>query len=246
MKGSIIVAGGDAERKLLIKSSLEPHGFATKLCQSLDEFSAEIQEIDIIAVLMLCPDEDEIIEKCYNKAKDDIAIDEIPIITISLTRRDNEYVRSICSKANEFLIEPISSIDLITIIEQAVDASLLKPPHAVLSFGDLELDRISLKVTLRNIVLSIDPIPARILEFLMLPPGRVFTRKEISSWVWGAGNSVDDRAIDVFVGRIRDALKHKVAVDPIRTVRDVGYALNEQFSDVGSIPKKGSVMQKSR
>ncbi len=82
------------------------------------------------------------------------------------------------------------------------------------------------------------PIELRVLEFLMLYAGRAFTRQEISSGIWGIDNSIDDRTIDVAILRIRNALRHKVTINPIRTIRGVGYAFNEHFGEYSSLPKK--------
>jgi two-component system, OmpR family, phosphate regulon response regulator PhoB len=113
-----------------------------------------------------------------------------------------------------------------------------------LTIGDLGLDRATLVVTLRDSKLLLHPIQVRILEFLMLNPGHAFTRKEIVRNIWSVDNPVDDRTVDVSIGRIRDAIKHKVAVDPIRTVRGVGYAFNQYFAERPSLPKKRRMLKR--
>jgi len=47
--------------------------------------------------------------------------------------------------------------------------------------------------------------------------------------VWGQAAEIDERTVDVHVGRLRKALNRGRAVDPIRTVRGAGYALNDRF-----------------
>ena len=116
----------------------------------------------------------------------------------------------------------------------------------VLKIGDLVLDRSSLAASLRAIRLPLHPIQVRILELLMLSPGRVFTRREILNNTCSHDQFIDDRTIDVTIGRIRSALRHKVSVDPIRTVRGVGYAFNEHFGRTPSLPKKGRIMRSAR
>ncbi len=49
--------------------------------------------------------------------------------------------------------------------------------------------------------------------------------------VWGNQIYVEERTVDVHVGRLRRALNRgKVKKDPIRTVRSAGYSLNENYS----------------
>jgi two-component system phosphate regulon response regulator PhoB len=47
--------------------------------------------------------------------------------------------------------------------------------------------------------------------------------------VWGRDVYIDERTVDVHVGRLRKALNRGRATDPIRTVRGAGYALNDRF-----------------
>jgi two-component system phosphate regulon response regulator PhoB len=60
-------------------------------------------------------------------------------------------------------------------------------------------------------------------------PGRVFSREQLLDGVWGSDVYIDERTVDVHVGRLRKALNHGHAVDPIRTVRGAGYSLDDRF-----------------
>ncbi len=64
----------------------------------------------------------------------------------------------------------------------------------------------------------------------MTSPGRVFSREQLLDGVWGHDVYVDERTVDVHVGRLRKALNKGKAKDPIRTVRGAGYAFNDQFT----------------
>ena len=62
-------------------------------------------------------------------------------------------------------------------------------------------------------------------------PGQVFNREQLLDKVWGNQIYVEERTVDVHVGRLRRALNRgKVKKDPIRTVRSAGYSLNENYS----------------
>ena len=64
----------------------------------------------------------------------------------------------------------------------------------------------------------------------MQSPGRVFSREQLLDGVWGRDIYVDERTVDVHVGRLRKAINRGRERDPIRTVRGAGYALDEQFT----------------
>jgi len=136
------------------------------------------------------------------------------------------------------LTEPISSDGLVSVLDQLLEDRPAEEDHRYLRFGVLTLDRSSYKVTLWGIALSITPAEAEIIEILMLSPGKVFTRQGIIDATWRLNKTVDERTVDVMVGWIRDAMKNNIPFDHIRTVRNVGYALNEQFGSSGLHPKK--------
>ena len=69
----------------------------------------------------------------------------------------------------------------------------------------------------------------RLLECLLERPGRVFSRAQLLDLVWGRSVEVDERTVDVHIGRLRRRLSKGKERDPIRTVRGAGYALDESF-----------------
>jgi two-component system, OmpR family, phosphate regulon response regulator PhoB len=95
--------------------------------------------------------------------------------------------------------------------------------------GDIRLDRKSQIVFRGNRRINLAPLPFRMLEALMSDAGRVFTRQKLAQAIWGRGADVDERTVDVEIGRIRGVLNRGANVDPIRTVRGAGYAFDEQY-----------------
>ena len=60
-------------------------------------------------------------------------------------------------------------------------------------------------------------------------PCSVESREQLLDGVWGSEIYIDERTVDVHVGRLRKALNRGHDVDPIRTVRGAGYALDDRF-----------------
>jgi DNA-binding response OmpR family regulator len=63
-----------------------------------------------------------------------------------------------------------------------------------------------------------------LLAYLMRRPGRVFSREQLISEVWGYSSFAANRTVDVHIAQVRAKLG---AASPIRTVRGVGYAVDE-------------------
>jgi two-component system phosphate regulon response regulator PhoB len=96
----------------------------------------------------------------------------------------------------------------------------------VLKSGDVTLDRETHRVHRRGREIRLGPTEFRLLEFLMTSPGRVYSRSQLLDGVWGHDIYVDERTVDVHVGRLRKALNVSNMRDIIRTVRGAGYSLD--------------------
>ncbi|MEM0900209.1 MAG: winged helix-turn-helix domain-containing protein, partial [Pseudomonadota bacterium] len=94
--------------------------------------------------------------------------------------------------------------------------------------GDIELDRETHRVYRNGRELRLGPTEYRLLEFFLQAPGRVFSRTQLLDGVWGQDIYVDDRTVDVHIGRLRKSINIGRARDPIRTVRGAGYSLDQK------------------
>jgi two-component system phosphate regulon response regulator PhoB len=103
-----------------------------------------------------------------------------------------------------------------------------------LKSGDIELDREKKRVHRGEREVHLGPTEFRLLEFLMTSPGRVFTREQLLNAVWGRDVYIDERTVDVHIGRLRKTLTRGKEADPIRTVRGSGYSFNERFAEAVS------------
>jgi DNA-binding response OmpR family regulator len=104
----------------------------------------------------------------------------------------------------------------------------------VIEAGGLEVDIASRQVRLRGNPLSLTATEFRLLEFLMSRPGVVFSREQLLNSVWGQERAITDRAVDVYVLRLRQ----KVEEDPaapvlIHSVRGFGYTFEPRRSMAG-------------
>ena len=100
-----------------------------------------------------------------------------------------------------------------------------------LNAGDLDLDRATQRVRRGERDIRLAPIEFRLLEFLLEKPGRVFSRAQLLDGIWGQAAELDERTVDVHVGRLRKRLSKGRERDPIRTVRGSGYAFDETFGN---------------
>lgn len=149
----------------------------------------------------------------------------LPIIMLTARGDENDRVRGLATGADDYVVKPFSLPELMA----RAKSLLRRSSHVteeILRHGDIEMNRATMSVTRGSRKISIGPTEFRLLEFFLRCKGRVMTRAQILTSVWGA-TDVDQRTVDVHIGRLRRALIRGRECDPIRTVRGAGYALAE-------------------
>jgi two-component system phosphate regulon response regulator PhoB len=153
----------------------------------------------------------------------------LPIIMLTARGEESERVRGLATGADDYIVKPFSVPELLARVRALLRRASPERVALVLTIGDLELDREKKRVSRASQPVDLGPTEFRLLEYLMERPGRVFSREQLLDGVWGSDVYIDERTVDVHVGRLRKALNRGHAPDPIRTVRGAGYSLDDRF-----------------
>src|SRR5690606_23263356 len=102
--------------------------------------------------------------------------------------------------------KPFSVPELMARVRSILRRAKPEAVQSVLASGDIELDRETHRVRRSGREVHLGPTEFRLLEFLMQSPGRVFSREQLLNGVWGRDVYVDERTVDVHVGRLRKAI----------------------------------------
>jgi len=153
--------------------------------------------------------------------------DRTPVLFV--TARDDEVDRILGLElgADDYVTKPFSPRELVarvhTVLRRArpVDDDLLR-------LGTVSVDVTRRRAYAREDEVHLTPTEFDLLAHLLRAPGRVWTRDELLSAVWGYGGG-SGRTVDVHVAQLRAKLG---AGAPLRTVRGVGYAADERGGDV--------------
>jgi two-component system phosphate regulon response regulator PhoB len=159
-------------------------------------------------------------------------------VVIMLTAKSQELNRVAGFEvgADDYVTKPFSIRELMLRIEARLKARRpaaepapgskgAKNPEdeARVKVGPLEIDRAEHRVFVSGEEVRVSPLEMRLLLFLVRTPGKMRTRKELLTEVWGYHPEVSSRTLDTHVKRIRD--KFGASGDLIQTVRGVGYRL---------------------
>lgn len=153
----------------------------------------------------------------------------LPIIMLTARGEESDRVRGLATGADDYVVKPFSLPELMARVKALLRRSSPARIAEELVVGDISLDRAAHRVTRGAREVRLGPTEYRLLEFLMQAPGRVLSRGQLLDGVWGRDAYVDERTVDVHIGRLRKALVRGRESDPIRTVRGAGYVLGERF-----------------
>ena len=104
------------------------------------------------------------------------------------------------------------------------------PPRARLANGELTIDLAAHQLRYRGTPVPLRPNEFRLLAHFMEHPDQVFSRTALIERLGKDGEVIDERTVDVWVGRLRRALTAQGAPDPLRTVRALGYVMDSRES----------------
>jgi two-component system phosphate regulon response regulator PhoB len=230
MSATILIVEDEADVGLMLRYNLEAEGFRVVTALSGDEAAERIREgvPDLIVLDWMLPGLSGI-ELCRRwRAREETA--SVPIIMLTARGEEEERIRGLATGADDYIVKPFSIPELLARINALLRRANPQLVNAVLKAGDLELDRNAHRVRRSGREVHLGPTEYRLLEYLMRHPGRVYSRGQLLDGVWGNDVYVDERTVDVHVGRLRKAINRGRNPDPIRTVRGAGYAFDERFA----------------
>ncbi|MDL9999234.1 two-component system response regulator CreB [Variovorax sp. J22P240] len=166
---------------------------------------------------------------------------EVPMLFLTARSDEIDRVVGLELGADDYIAKPFSPRELVARVRSilrrsgrtgqgTVTATAATPaastPH-LMPFA-LDVDRMQIRYYGR--LLELSRYEYGLLRLMVQRPGRVFTRDELLSLVWDEASDSFDRTVDAHVKTLRAKLKAVAPeVEPIRTLRGTGYALNEEL-----------------
>jgi two-component system phosphate regulon response regulator PhoB len=229
MMPRILIVEDEAALTMLLRYNLEAARYTVETASRGDEAEIKLRENppDLVILDWMLPGLSGI-EICRRlRARSETR--QIPIIILTARGEESERIRGLATGADDYIVKPFSVPELIARVSALLRRAAPEKVTDTLSFGDLEMDRERRRVSRAGRAIELGPTEYRLLEYLMERPGRVFSREQLLDGVWGRDIYIDERTVDVHIGRLRRALNRGHETDPIRTVRGAGYALNDRF-----------------
>ena len=220
----ILVVEDDKDLISLIKFNLKSEGFNVLLSPNGEDglFTAKEEKPDLILLDWMLPILSGI--EVLQRLKNNKDTKSIPVIFITAKGEENDKIRGLNSGADDYIVKPFSTKELIARIKANLRRGKLIPDDKIVC-SDIEIDLVSKRVKRQNKIIHLGPIEFRLLHYLCKNQGRVFSRDQLLDNVWGNDVYVEQRTVDVHIRRLRKALNINNLPNIIRTIRSEGYSV---------------------
>ncbi len=228
MSAKVLVVEDEEPLAMLLRYNLEAEGFHVTVVGRGEDAEVAVAEEppDLIVLDWMLPGISGL-ELCRRLRTGRVGR-SVPILMLTARGEETDRIRGLTTGADDYVVKPFSLPELLARVRAILRRTSPSRLQDTLQVGDIVLDRDAHRVTRSGRELRIGPTEYRLLEFMMESPGRVFSRTQLLDGVWGRDVFVDERTVDVHIGRLRKALNRGREQDPIRTVRGAGYALGDR------------------
>jgi two-component system alkaline phosphatase synthesis response regulator PhoP len=232
-KNSVLVVDDEKDLLDLISYNLQRNGFkvltATTGDAALEIASRDLPNLILLDLMLPGMNGTEV----ARKLKSDSRTANIPIIMLTAKSEETDVVVGLTLGADDYVTKPFSMKILLARLNTVLRRNEPVPATAdagTLRAGPLSIDSSKHEVAIDGLPVKLTLTEFKLLSALVSARGRVLTRHQLMDKAMGTDVFVTDRAIDVHVTAIRKKLA--TASWLIRTVRGVGYSLQETQEEV--------------
>ena len=219
----ILVIEDEPDIRRNLEYNLSREGFSVSAAASISEASTLLASTDYNLILLdlMLPDGSGL-DLCKS-IKSNSDTESIPIII--LTAKDDEVDKVVGFElgADDYVTKPFSVRELILRVKAVLKRGSKKKEivEVVRQFGDLKIDVDSHEVHVDDAKINLTALEFRLLRQLVDTRGRVQSRDQLLSDVWGYSAEVTTRTVDTHVKRLREKLGPMGKY--VQTIRGVGY-----------------------
>ena len=154
---------------------------------------------------------------------------KLPVLILSALGEVDDRITGLRAGGDDYLTKPYHVSELLARLDALArrGESGNAESHTKLKLADLELDRMTRRVTRNGKKIELTAREFQLLEFMMRHSGQVVTRTMLLEGVWDYHFDPQTNVIDVHISRLRQAIDKGFDKPLLHTVRGAGYSLRE-------------------
>lgn len=222
----IYITEDDADIREMEKYALTNSGFSVEGFSDGKSMTERCKEVlpDLILLDIMLPGEDGL--SLLKRLRDCEATASIPVMLVSAKSMEIDKVKGLDLGADDYLVKPFGIMELVSRVKALLRRSKAPGTRGPLRCGQLCLDDSKHLVTAGGAVVELTFKEYKLLAYLMENKGYVLSREKIMDKVWGFDYEGESRTVDMHIKTLRQKLGELGKM--IRTVRNVGYQLEEE------------------
>lgn len=191
------------------------------LYKALDE-----RRPDLILLDIMLPDEDGV--SVLERLKISKNLYDIPVIMLTAKSSEIDKVQSLEAGADDYITKPFGVMELLSRIKAVLRrVKRSGSENRCITIGAVSLDYMKRRVTCNNTEVMLTAREFELLACMMENKGYVMARDVLMNKVWGYDYEGITRTVDVHIKSVRQKLEEAGSVNFIRTVRGVGYKVED-------------------
>ena len=227
MSYKILIADDEPEIRDLLRLYLENEQYevieAENGAEALRLVGAESPDLVMLDIMM--PQMDG-----YQALRHIRETNNIPVIIISAKDGDSEKILGLNLGADDYISKPFNPLEVVARVNSNLrrfySLGATAQEKELITVRDLTLDPESFTLMKNGEVIELTGVEYKIMELLMMHPGKVYTKQQIYEYAWGDEFFVADNNIMVCISKLRAKLSDDTS-EYIKTLRGLGYRLEK-------------------
>ena len=223
MSQKILIIEDEPDIRKTLEYNISREGYEVISASSLSEGRQKLESASFTLLLLdlMLPDGSGL--DLFRELKQDISLSSMPVII--LTAKDDEVDKVVGFElgADDYVTKPFSVRELILRVKAVLKRGERKSDNMEVQrqFGELKIDVDSHEVFVNDEQVSLTALEFKLLRQLVDRRGRVQSRDQLLSDVWGYSSDVTTRTVDTHIKRLREKLGDMGKY--VQTIRGVGY-----------------------
>jgi two-component system, OmpR family, copper resistance phosphate regulon response regulator CusR len=227
----LLVVEDERKTAAYLEKGLQENGFVVDVAGDGEDglHLAQTGNYDLLILDIMLPQRDgrEVLQELRRSGKQTPAL--------FLTARDSveDRVKGLEIGADDYLVKPFAFSELLARVRSVLRRGPTRQ-QTIINVADLEIDLTKYRATRQGQKLHLTPKEFGLLSLLAQRRGEVLSRTYIAEQVWDMNFSSDTNVLDVHVRRLRAKVDDPFPTKLIRTVRGVGYVLDDPAAPTAS------------